>query len=62
MGLNDTTILSHHPYTSCAILPTMLCVSCVHRRVVEGSGVDSAGGVVHVDVYGECVMLWVDAL
>ena len=29
--------------TSCAILPTMLCVSCVHSRVVEGSGLGSAG-------------------
>ena len=29
--------------TSCAILPTMPCVSCVHRRVVEGSGLSSAG-------------------
>ena len=27
--------------------------SCVHRRVVEGSEVGSAGCVVHVDVHGE---------
>ena len=37
-------------------------VSCVHRRVVEGSGEGIAGCVVHVDVHGECVMLWVDAM
>ena len=42
--------------TSCAILETMLCASCVHRRVVEGSGEGSGGCVVHVDVHGECVM------
>ena len=39
--------------TSCAILSTMPCVCCVHRRVVEGSGVGSAGCVVHVDVHRE---------
>ena len=43
---NETTTLLHHP-TSCAILPplTQICfvfVSCVQRRVVEGSGVGSA--------------------
>ena len=39
--------------TSCAILPTMFVfVSCVHRRVVEGSGMGSAGCGVHVDVHG----------
>ena len=49
--------------TSYAILPTMFCVvSCVHRRVVEGSCEGSAGCVVHVDVHGECDMLWVDAM
>ena len=37
-------------------------VSCVHRKVVEGSGEGSAGCVVHVDVHGECVMLWVAAI
>ena len=31
----------------------MPCVSGVHRRVMEGSGVGSAGCVVHVDVHGE---------
>ena len=31
------------------------------RRVVEGSGESSARCVVHVDVHGECVMLWVAA-
>ena len=39
-----------------------LFVSCVHRRVVEGSGEGSAGCVVHVDVHGECVTLWVAAM
>ena len=28
-------------------------VSCVQRRVVEGSGVGIGGCVVHVDVHGE---------
>ena len=37
-------------------------VSCVHRRVVEGSGEGSGGCVVHVDVHGECVTLWVAAM
>ena len=49
---DDTTILSTIP-TSCAILPTMFCVSGVHRRVVEGRGVGSPGCVVHVHVYGD---------
>ena len=48
--------------TSCAILQTMFCVCCVHWRVVKGSGEATAGCVVHVDVHGECVMLWVDAM
>ena len=39
----------------------------LHRRVVEGSGAGcgkhwEGGGVVHVDVDGECVMLWVAAM
>ena len=29
---------------------------------MEGSGEDSARCVVHVDVRGECVMLWVGAM
>ena len=29
---------------------------------MEGSGEGSAGCVVHVDVHGECVMLWVAAM
>ena len=29
---------------------------------MEGSGEGSAGCVVHVDVHGECVLLWVDAM
>ena len=36
-------------------------VSCVHRKVVKGSGEGIAEGVVHVAVHRECVMLWVDA-
>ena len=32
-------------------------VSCVHRKVVEGSGVGSAGCGVHVDVHEEWAML-----
>jgi len=36
--------------TSCVILPT---IKCVHRRVVEDSGVGSAGCLVHVHVHGE---------
>jgi len=44
--------------TSCAILPPLrpICfvfVSCVQRRVVEGSVVGVAGCVVQVDVHGE---------
>ena len=49
----------HNIPTPCAILPTMPCVCCVHRRVVEGSGVGSARCVMHVDVHG--VVLWVAA-
>ena len=40
--------------SSCAILPTMLCVCCMRRRFVEGSGEGIAGRVVHVEVHGEC--------
>ena len=29
---------------------------------MEGSGEGSPGCVMHVDVHGECVMLWVDAM
>ena len=43
--------------TSCAILSTVLCVCCVHRRVVEGSGEGSGGSVVHVDVHGMCYIV-----
>ena len=57
----------HNPFTpSLHLVPfCQLCfvfVSCVHRSVVEGSGEGIAGCVVHVDVHGECVMLWVDAM
>ena len=41
--------------TSCAFLPTMCLL------VVEGKGEGIARCVVHVDVHGECVMLWVAA-
>ena len=37
-------------------------VSCVHRRVVEGTGEGIVGCVVHVDVHEECVMLRADAM
>ena len=37
-------------------------LSCMHKRVVEGSQEGIAGCVVHVDVHGECVLLWVDAM
>ena len=47
---NDTTTHSHHPYILCHFANY---VSCVHRRVVEGSGEGSAGCLVHVDVHGE---------
>ena len=50
----------HTIHTPCAILPPLtqigfVFVGCVHRGVVEGSGVHvgSAGCVVHVDVHGE---------
>ena len=37
-------------------------VTCVHSRVVEGSGKGIiAGCVVRVGVHGEYVILWVDA-
>ena len=32
----------------------MPCVCCVYKRVVEGSGVGSAGCVMHVDMCMEC--------
>ena len=32
-------------------------VSCVHRRVVEGSGEGIAVCVMHVDVHGVCCVL-----
>ena len=49
-----SAILPHHPYTSWKpfrqfIVPFIFCV----HRIVEGSGVGSAGYVVHVDVHGE---------
>ena len=48
--------MTHH-HISCHV--AKLCFSCVHRRVVEGSGVGSAWCVVHVDVHG---ILWVAAM
>ena len=41
------------------LVPTMPCVSGVHRRAVEGSGVGNPGCVVHVYMYGDRVMLWI---
>ena len=63
---NDTTTLHTIP-TSCAILLPLsqirfVFVSCVQRKVVEGSHVGSRGCVVHVDVHGELVMLSVAAM
>ena len=48
----------HFHTISIYILPPLtqiwfVFVSCVQRRVVEGSGVGSGGCVVHVDVQGE---------
>ena len=40
----------------------LVFVSYVHRRIVEGIGVGSAGCGVHVDVHGEWVMLWEAAM
>ena len=40
---NDTIILSHHP----CFANYALSLLCAYRRVVEGSGVGSAGCVVH---------------
>ena len=51
---NNATTHSHHPYIvpfSCQLC--FVFVSCVHRRVVEGSGEGSGGCIVHVDVHGE---------
>ena len=59
MGLNDTIILSTIPIQ---LVPTMPCVSGVHRRAVEGSGVGNPGCVVHVYVYGDRVVLWIAAM
>ena len=50
---NDTTILSHHPYILCHFSNYMPGICCVRRRVVERSGLGSAGCVVHVDVHVE---------
>ena len=54
----DTTTFSHHPYIlyhfAACHLHIRICfvfVSCVQRRVVEGSVVGSAGCV---DVQGSC--------
>ena len=52
---NDTTILSDHPYFlwHFANDALIICVACIGARAVEGSGVGSAGCVVHVDVHQE---------
>ena len=56
---NNTTTHLHHHY----ILPiTLVVVSCVDSRVVEGIWEGIAGYVVHVDLHGECVMWLVDAI
>ena len=60
-----TTTHLHHPYILChfANYALYVFVSCVHSRVVEGIGrVHTGGCVVHVDVHGECVTLWVAAM
>ena len=61
---NDTTTLSHHPDILFHFVNCTFCLLCatVHRSIVEGSGVGSAGCGVHVDVHGEWVMLWVAAI
>ena len=46
-----TTQHFHNILTSCAILPSMPCVCCVHSRVVEGSGEGSVGRKLHIDVH-----------
>ena len=58
---NDTTILSLHLVPFCQLC--LVFLSCVHRRVVEDSGVTVVLGVqsMYVDVQGESVMLWVAA-
>ena len=52
---NDTITHSHHLYILCHFANYSLCllVTYVHRGVVEGSGVGSAGCGVHVDVHGD---------
>ena len=58
---NDTTILSLHLVPFCQLC--LVFLSCVHRRVMEDSGVTVVLGVqsMYVDVQGESVMLWVAA-
>ena len=58
---NDTTTLSHHSDILFHFVNYAFCLLCatVHRSIVEGSGVGSAGCEVHVDVHGEWVMLHV---
>ena len=53
--LGMTTQHFHIMPKSCAILPW---VGCVHERVVEGSGLGSAGCAVQVHVHREWVVLW----
>ena len=54
---NDTTTLPYHPYILCHFAATytnmLVFVSCVQRRVVEGSVVGSAGCALQVDVHEE---------
>ena len=58
MGMTPQSI--HTIPISCAILLTMLvvCIGGLWKAVGEGS----AGCVVHVDVHGEYLMLWVAAV
>ena len=58
MGMTPQHIHTIPTVTTCANY--VLCHLCTHR-VVEGSGLGSAGCVVHVDVHGEWVVLWVAA-
>ena len=45
----------HNNFTpSLHLVPFCLVLVCVHKRVVEGTGLGSAHGcIVHVDVHGE---------
>ena len=59
MGINDNTFTpSLHLVPFCRHLHKYaVFVSCVQRRVVEGSGVGSGGCVVHFDVHDKVLIL-----